>query len=553
MNIFKKFEEQRQKAFENRLLTFYNKQAGLLKLPSISTRSYRLAENKMFYTAQDPEELVRFYTTRIKCDGFVNNNHFYRRVNASADTVLMHYNLAQRITSSMTNLLFAKEPIITVKSGNKEKDKQYMSKLEDILKDNGKMKILLTGGEMCSYSGKVGFKINLDSEVSEYPIIQCYPAENLDTIEVYGRVTDDIFKDYYKVGDTTYALYSIYGKGYIKYKLCIEDYDLRKDSEIIREVPLDTLPETAGLSDVYFYYKDGTPFDRKLSVIINNRNNGASDYEGCEDDFIAIDETYSEMATFLRRSGIKIYVPEIMMTKNGNDNQLLPFNDFANKVTQIPTSNPNWQGTEIKRDVVAIYETLKAYVDTMDSLIKRACQTAGISPATIGYEIGGANTSGEAIVVRERASIRTRDEKLVRWREGLQYLFEVLLELTTLSSLGDGRYAVDDLKKVNVYVDFPEYAHDYSLDTQLVQSITQKYNAGFITLRRAIKELYPQMEDIDIDEYVKELKEFQKERIELMQSLQTQTQFGSGEDVSLESPEQKMKREEGEKKAAMDY
>ena len=65
MNIFKKFEEQRQKAFENRLLTFYNKQAGLLKLPSISTRSYRLAENKMFYTAQDPEELVRFYTTRV--------------------------------------------------------------------------------------------------------------------------------------------------------------------------------------------------------------------------------------------------------------------------------------------------------------------------------------------------------------------------------------------------------------------------------------------------------------------------------------------------------
>ena len=252
MNIFKKFEEQRQKAFENRLLTFYNKQAGLLKLPSISTRSYRLAENKMFYTAQDPEELVRFYTTRVKCDGFVNNNHFYRRVNASADTVLMHYNLAQRITSSMVNLLFAKEPIITVKSGNKEKDKQYMSKLEDILKDNGKMKILLTGGEMCSYSGKVGFKINLDSEVSEYPIIQCYPAENLDTLEVYGRVTDDIFKDYYKVGDTTYALYSIYGKGYIKYKLCIEDYDLRKDSEIIKEVPLDTLPETAGLSDVYF-------------------------------------------------------------------------------------------------------------------------------------------------------------------------------------------------------------------------------------------------------------------------------------------------------------
>ena len=62
------------------------------------------------------------------------------------------------------------------------------------------------------------------------------------------------------------------------------------------------------------------------------------------------------------------------------------------------------------------------------------------------------------------------------------------------------------------------------------------------------------MEDIDIDEYVKELKEFQKEQIELMQSLQTQTQtqFGSGEDVSLESPEQKMKREEGEKNASKD-
>ena len=39
-----------------------------------------------------------------------------------------------------------------------------------------------------------------------------------------------------------------------------------------------------------------------------------------------------------------------------------------------------------------------------------------------------------------------------------------------------------------------------------------------------------------------------------MQQVQNQqtSQFGSGEDVSLESPEQKMKREEGEKNATKD-
>ena len=64
------------------------------------------------------------------------------------------------------------------------------------------------------------------------------------------------------------------------------------------------------------------------------------------------------------------------------------------------------------------------------------------------------------------------------------------------------------------------------------------------------------MEDIDIDEYVKELKEFQKEQIELMQQVQSkqnvQKQSLVKEKISLESPEQKMKREEGEKNAAKD-
>lgn len=507
MGLFKS-EAKKQEEFNKRLFTFFNTNTALIELPSNTDELYRQAENKVWYQAQDASELIHFYKTRLRVYSMYQTNQFYKLCTQDSGLAFMHYNLAQAISKSMTNLLFGKEPKITAKSGNQKNDRIFNAAIEDILKDNDKYSLYNKSSELASYSGRVGFKLILDTDVSEFPIIQVYPKEQIELLKVYGRTTDIVFKDYFDSSDETrpYVLYSFYGKGYIKYKLYRESFTATNQDRNREEIPLDTIPQTSGLKDKYFYYTDGKPVDKILAVVIDNKTDGLSDYTGCIDDFIAIDETYTQFETFVRSSGLKIYLPERLAERDAKTGEVISRNiDFSTRVSFVPTSNPNWQMTEIKRDIVDNMDrTLKGYVDTMNSLIMRACQTAGLSTATMGYDIAGANSSGEALNIRERVSIRTRDEKLQRWSEGLSKLFERLLILYSANVKNDKIY-VENVEP-NFYVEFPPYGQNLENDKNAINITLSKLNNGLITLEDALQEINPAMDKDDIKKKEEELK-----------------------------------------------
>lgn len=517
MALFKN-EAKKQAEFNKRLFTFFNTQTALIALPSASNENYRQAEYKLWYLGQTPEEYLKFYNTRLRTDAMYNTNNFYR-ICKGGDLAFTHANLAQAITKAMTGLVFGKEPEITASSGNKERDKKLNANIEEILKDNNKMSLFNQACEMASYSGRVGFKIVLDKDLSEYPIFEPYPKEQIEVMKSHGRITDIIFKDFYEISETkSYVLYSIYGKGYIKYKLYIENFTSVGDQGSNRqEVSLDRLEQTKGLHDQYFYYSDGSKLDFILAVLIDNKENGLSDYSGCIDDFISLDETYTNRQTYIRRSGIKLYLPEFQGLKDVKTGQLFTKNrDYDTSVTYVPSSNPNWQNTEIKRDVIEIKNNIEGYDTAMNSIILRALMTTGLSPATMGYDNAGANASGEALNIRERVSLRTRDEKLTRWSEGISKLVLAALHLQTAKGNGDNIY----LERIdtNIIVDFPSYEADLAQEQAELEILIAKLTAGLITLEDAVREMYPELEEDELQIKVAELEKIKREKVERYES-----------------------------------
>nr|DAE44723.1 MAG TPA: portal protein [Caudoviricetes sp.] len=534
MGLVSYFKRKRQDSFNRKIITFFNQNTAAIELPSKANETFREAERKLWYEGMESEEFLKFYNTRFSVDSSQNTNKFYSNtVSQNADIAFMHYNLAQMISKTMGNLIFGKEPSIKVVSGNKETDKKKQLVLEDIFKDNDKMQLFVKAAELASYSGGAGFKVNIDKDVSEYPIIQVYPKEKIEVVKQYDRITDIIFKDYFpQPNDDDLVLYSIYGRGYIKYQLVKEEFNPAIGAVVIKKLSLSKLEETKDLKDCYFYNSDGTPSTRIMGVYVENKTNSKSDYDGAIDDFIGIDEVYSNFETFIRSSGIKLYVPEIMEEKDPNTGYIKNKNlDYSTKVTFIPTANFTWQATEIKRDIVEIKNNIDGYTNAMNSLIMRAINTAGLSPATMGYDIAGANSSGEALNIRERVSIRTREEKLVRWSDAIEKLSLILLSLSEVKVSDNMNYYIEDLKNFNINIDFPAYEHDYDAENQLLNSIITKYNAGFITLKDAVIQLNPGMEEKDIDNKVSELKREMETKSKL--ALKTSENTKSSMDLNI--------------------
>ena len=91
------------------------------------------------------------------------------------------------------------------------------------------------------YTGDGAFKISIDTDISQLPIIEFFEADRIKVKRKRGRVVEIIFKTAYSKDTNTYILYEHYGKGYIRYEL---------KNSFDKEVELATLEQTAGLTNI---------------------------------------------------------------------------------------------------------------------------------------------------------------------------------------------------------------------------------------------------------------------------------------------------------------
>ena len=463
-----------------------NKKDQLIKLREADFRK----EQYKIFNVGDTSEILYFYKThQIYSTTELRTNNFYKVVNNSSIPV-MHYALANIISDSMTNLIFSDNPVIESK---KKSDTKLLNEIYD---SNNLSELLSDSCNKESYSGAVAFKIVLDKDFSEYPIIIAYPKEDVEIIRKYDKIDKVIFKDYYTKEDDTYILYSIYGRGYIDYKLyksTTVNYGYKEVK--LDEVSLTEIPELSELKRIDFIYRNGEKVNKILAVYKENKPGGESDYKNLLDDFCALDEIYSNMIDFVRKSRIKSYIPESLLEIDAATGKKYIKQEYDTDNIILYDSNPEGTNTDIKRDIVDVNNSLNGYKEVFNNTLLNALSTAGLSPATVGLDMAGANSSALALNIRERVSLRTRAIKQKLWNEALQELSILLLEYYSAKKIGNS-VVIDEFND-NIDITFAEYeSPTYS---EQVTILGQALDNNLISLHEALVQLYPDKTPEEID------------------------------------------------------
>ena len=329
------------------------------------------------------------------------------------------------------------------------------------------------------YTGDGAFKISIDTDISQLPIIEFFEADRIKVKRQRGRITEIVFKTAYSKDVNTYILYEHYGKGYIRYEL---------KNSFDKVVELDTIPQTAGLTNIEW---DG---DFMLAEYISFYSSdkfegrGQSVFDAKRDNFDALDEAWSQWVDALRAGRTKTYIPENLIPRNPNTGELLKPNAFDNRFIKLaPSMSENSDGKISTESAEIQYNSyLATYITALD-----LCLQGLISPSTLGIDTKKLDNA-EAQREKEKATLYTRQTIVSELQRVLPVLIQsVFYAYQTLNKL--------PLNEVECDVTFGEYANP-SFESQ-VETVGKAKAQGIMSIEASIDELYGDSRD---DEWKKE-------------------------------------------------
>ena len=329
------------------------------------------------------------------------------------------------------------------------------------------------------YTGDGAFKISIDTDISQLPIIEFFEADRIKVKRKRGRVVEIIFKTAYSKDANTYILYEHYGKGYIRYEL---------KNSFDKDVDLATLEQTAGLTNIEW---DG---DFMLAEYISFYSSdkfegrGQSVFDAKRDNFDALDETWSQWIDALRAGRTKTYIPENLIPRNPNTGELLKPNAFDNRFIKLaPSMSENNDGKVSTESANIQHDSyLATYITALD-----LCLQGLISPSTLGIDNKKLDNA-EAQREKEKATLYTRQTIVSELQRVLPALIQsVFYAYQTLNKL--------PLNEVECDVTFGEYANP-SFESQ-VETVGKAKAQGIMSIEASIDELYGDSRD---DEWKKE-------------------------------------------------
>ncbi len=345
------------------------------------------------------------------------------------------------------------------------------------------------------YTGDGAFKISIDTDISQLPIIEFFEADRIKVKRKRGRVVEIVFKTAYSKDANTYILYEHYGKGYIRYEL---------KNSFDKEVELATLEQTAGLNNIEW---DG---DFMLAEYVSFYSSdkfegrGQSVFDAKRDNFDALDETWSQWIDALRAGRTKTYIPENLIPRNPNTGELLKPNAFDNRFIKLaPSMSENNDGKVSTESANIQHDSyLATYITALD-----LCLQGLISPSTLGIDTKKLDNA-EAQREKEKATLYTRQTIVTELQRVLPVLIQsVFYAYQTLNKL--------PLNEVECDVTFGEYANP-SFESQ-VETVGKAKAQGIMSIEASIDELYGDSRD---DEWKKE----EVERLKAEQGIVTDMQ-----------------------------
>lgn len=354
-----------------------------------------------------------------------------------------------------------------------ELEGKYQSVWDDIAEDNKFEELIENAISETLVVGDGAFRISFVPELSEFPILEFVPGDQIEYTYNRNRLSEVVFHTDYLHQRTKYVLQETYGMGYIRSVLFRDG----------KEVPIDSIPETAGLKPEIIWqdrFMMAVPF--KLFKSSRYKGRGGSIFDKKTDSFDNLDECWSQWMDALRKARSKEYIPENMIPRNPYTGEVLRPNAFDN--AYIKHDSPMTEGTLPKIELVQPAIPTESYLSTYTTALD-LCLQGIISPSTIGIDVKKLDNA-EAQREKEKATLYTRN-KIV---DALQNTIPKLVDVTMKAYATWNKQPVEDIK---VDVPFGEYANP-SFESQ-VETVSKARTGKIMSIEASVEELYGDSRD----------------------------------------------------------
>lgn len=339
------------------------------------------------------------------------NNHFWgnKPTGSMKNMRKIHTGLPALIVDTLANISTDDIDKIDVEKRQKEWD--------EMAKENQFKKLIKKAAKKALYSGDGAFKWSIDTDISEYPIIEFYGADRVEFVYERGRLIKIIFKTKKIINKQKYMLHEIYSKDGITYKLFDKEGKERK----IEEYPK--------LAAKYKPVENNAKFMMALPFMIYEsekcEGRGKSIFDGKLDNFDAFDEVFSQWMLAARKSQIKEYIPENLLPRDPKTGLVLGRNDFDNDFIQVGADMSENAKNEIKtsQGEIQAEALLSTYITVLD-----LCLQGLISPSTLGIDTKKLDNA-EAQREKEKTTLYKRNQIIEVLEETIKEIVNITFKV----------------------------------------------------------------------------------------------------------------------------
>ena len=419
--------------------------------------------NNIWYRG-DASELNQLYE---QLDDRLGNTHFW----GSKPTVGMNI---RKIHTGLPAMIIDTLADVSTDDLNKIETVKRNEEWKKIAEENNIKELIRDSVVGCLSIGDGAFKWSIDTDISNYPIIEFYDGSRVDFEYERGRLIAIIFKTKKIINKQKYTLLERYDKKGISYKL------VNKEGV---ELKIDDYSE---LAKKYKPVENQNKFIMALPIMFRKSKKyygrGKSLFDGKLDNFDAFDEVWSQWMLALRKGQIKTYIPESLLPRDPNTGVLLRGSDFDNDYISIEEtiSEDNKSKIETTQGQIQHDALLSTYITALDQ-----CLTGLISPSTLGIDTKKIDNA-EATREKEKTTLYKRNQ-----------IIEVLNK--TIKDIVDITFKVYDtmnkkpIIKTEATVTFGGYANP-SFEAQ-IETVGKAKTNGIMSVETSIEELYGDTKD----------------------------------------------------------
>lgn len=419
--------------------------------------------NNMWYRGE-ANELEELYA---QLDDRLGNKHFW----GSKPTIGINI---RKIHTGLPAMIIDTLADISTDDLNKIEVEKRQEEWDKIAEENNPKALLrdaVVGALVC---GDGAFKWSIDTDISEYPIIEFYDGSRVDFEYERGRLVAITFKTKKIINKQKYTLLERYSKKDITYKL------VNKEGT---ELDIKNFPD---LASKYQTIKNPNNFMMALPVMLKKSKKyvgrGKSLLDGKLDNFDAFDEVWSQWMLALRKGQIKTYIPESLLPRDPETGVLLRGSDFDNDYISVEESINEDAKSKIETTQGQIQHDalLSTYITALDQ-----CLTGLISPSTLGIDTKKIDNA-EATREKEKTTLYKRNQIV----EALTKIISDMVDITfkVYDTMNDKQIS-DNLGIAT----FGGYANP-SFEAQ-IETVGKAKTNGIMSIETSVEELYGDTKD----------------------------------------------------------